>query len=133
MKVATKKGFEPRKIDLSLKHMGFLKTMDGSYSFHIEQALEMYLSHIYSVYKITDKGSGKFFIDFYNITGDVQDLYWHYVNTRGSESLGRSIRDKGLDRFDFTVVCRCADIEQAELLRALLRKIYSKKYDMFEF
>jgi hypothetical protein len=131
--MSAKKGFDTRHIDIKAEHIAIIALSDKSYSHHVEEALDLYFKYKFSVYKITEKATGKFYIWFYNYSDEPHDEFWHLVNTRGNNSLGHDIRDIGPEYFIFEVITRCNDEKRAKLISKLLTSVYRKKYDYWEF
>jgi hypothetical protein len=131
--VPAKKGYDVRHIDIKLEHIRIMELMDKSYSYHLENALDLYFNYKFSVYKITEKATGKFYIWYYNYSDEVHDLYWHFVHTRGNNSVGHDIREIGPEYFNFEVITRCKDEKRAELISKMLTKLYSKKFKFWEY
>jgi len=132
--MSTKDGYELSRIDMDRSQLDIIKTMKGSRAYHVEKALTLYLHFHYSVYLIRDLEDNSYYVSYYDMTYEAQDLYWHYVNTRGSYSIGRSIRNKGVDKFEFKVVYKSAEEKAAVLAMKVLKKVYSKggKYKLFD-
>ena len=130
--MGTKKGYSMYRLDIKQDQAAVISTMGGSLSNHIENALDLYLNYKYTVYKITDTEDGSFFISFYDYSVYAEDIYWHFVNTRGNESIGHSIREKGIEYFTFDILFRCHDHMEATRACRIYRKLYSKKYGAYD-
>jgi hypothetical protein len=115
-------------------HYHYINNKKGHLSQHVANALDLYIKYRVTLYKIVRESDGKFYIDLYDNTMEPQDLEWHYINTRGSNSLGRDIRDADLHGFKFEVICRCDTLEYATLMKKMLTLYYNKKgFEYWEF
>ena len=112
-------------------HKKILEIMGGYVSRHLEGALDLYFTHKYTVYRIYHVETGKFYVGVYNYLDEAQDIQWHFIHTRGTDSVGWAIRDEGMEFFKFETLGRFDRVKHAEFFAKSLIKEYKKKYENY--
>jgi hypothetical protein len=100
---------------------------------HVRDAVDLYLGSKITIYKITHVMTGKFHIGMYDVARGAEDIYYHFLYTRGDDSVGWAIREDGIESFNFEVIARCDSVKKADTIIKLMRKMYRSKFDEYKY
>lgn len=110
----------------------FLRAVEGNnISAHYNRAIEWYVSFRHTVYIITNKKEKTAFVGVFE-GFETHDVYYHYVKTTGSGTIGDAVRKLGFNDFEFKVLGRFEDRKMANYFKNHIKEKLSKKYTFYK-
>lgn len=114
------------------KWYDFLRAVEGNnISAHYNRAIEWYVTFRHTVYVISNKKTKMALVSTFE-GFETHDVYYHYVKTLGSGTLGDALRKEGFNNFDFTVLGRFEDPKMANYFKNHIKEKLSKRYKFYK-
>jgi hypothetical protein len=98
----------------------------GGISHAVNLGLELLFHYNVSIYIIKHRIKRYCFIGIF-FDQRVTDVHYHHVFDLGHDGIGRQIRKEGPSCFEFKVIAKMTDLEEAVILKNLSRKIWLKR------